>query len=379
MFYIGFYTTAEIEPKRSVSLAANSKMDYTIDVISECVDDLEVISAANSQRGETFSMGKRLKIRPNVILKLFPVVPAKNKLCQYINRILVNLSLFLYLIVRVSNKDIIIAYHSLITSSLVCLAKKIKGFKLILELNEIYSDVSSNRAIYRNKELQAISVADAYIFPNTLMNGLFNESHKPYLVEHGVYKANMNKIDRFNDGKIHIVYAGTFEMEKGGVITAINAGKFLPSNYHIHILGFGTKEEVDQVVSAISKAQEDADCIITYEGMLEGDDFQNFLKKCHIGLSTQIPGKKYNDTSFPSKILNYISNGLQVVSIAIPAVKQSELASCLFLYNENKPEEIANAILKIHEFNPNYNLLNSLDLKLRENFKALLNKLRNKL
>lgn len=56
----------------------------------------------------------------------------------------------------------------------------------------------------------------------------------------------------FNDGKTHVVYAGIFDPNKG-VITAVDAARFLNGNYHIHILGFGKQSEIDYVKSKIEE------------------------------------------------------------------------------------------------------------------------------
>lgn len=85
---------------------------------------------------------------------------------------------------------------------------------------------------------------------------------------------------------------------------------------------------------------------MTFEGELKGDDYKHFIQKCHIGLSTQDPTAAFNATSFPSKILVYLSNGLRVVSIRIPVVEHSAIADCLCFYDEQSPKMIANAIME---------------------------------
>lgn len=81
--------------------------------------------------------------------------------------------------------------------------------------------------------------------------------------------------------------------------------------------------------------------------MLIGDDYINLIQKCKIGLSTQNPSAAFNATSFPSKILIYLSNGLRVVTINIPAISNSAVSECLYFYNEQTPQEIAKAIMSV--------------------------------
>ena len=66
-------------------------------------------------------------------------------------------------------------------------------------------------------------------------------------------------------------------------------------------------------------------------------------------MSTQDPSATFNATSFPSKILSYMSNGLQVVSIQIEAIKHSAIGDKIHYYTEQTPRHIAEAIVSASE------------------------------
>ena len=83
---------------------------------------------------------------------------------------------------------------------------------------------------------------------------------------------------------------------------------------------------------------------MSYDGLLSGEDYIRFIQSCDIGLSTQNPDAAFNATSFPSKILSYMANGLRVVSIRIPAIEQSAVGDMLIYYDKQTPQEIARAI-----------------------------------
>ena len=87
---------------------------------------------------------------------------------------------------------------------------------------------------------------------------------------------------------------------------------------------------------------------VTYEGLLTGEEYIEFLQACDIGLSTQNPDAQFNNTSFPSKILSYMANGLRVVSIRIPAIEQSAVGDLVAYYDYQSAEEIAKAICKVN-------------------------------
>ena len=86
---------------------------------------------------------------------------------------------------------------------------------------------------------------------------------------------------------------------------------------------------------------------VSYDGLLSGEEYIRFIQSCDIGLSTQNPDAAFNATSFPSKILSYLSNGLRVVSIRIPAIEGSDVGDKLFYYDEQTPKQIADAILSV--------------------------------
>ncbi|MBO5480980.1 MAG: glycosyltransferase [Clostridia bacterium] len=153
--------------------------------------------------------------------------------------------------------------------------------------------------------------------------------------------------EKWNDGRIHCVYAGTFDPRKGGVAAAAAAAQFLNSNYHIHIIGFGSENDKKLLINTIEEVQKKSDCIVTYDGLFSGDEYIRFIQSCDIGLSTQNPEAQFNDTSFPSKVLSYLANGLRVISIRIKALETSAVNDLLYYYNKNDSKAIAQAIKSI--------------------------------
>ena len=149
------------------------------------------------------------------------------------------------------------------------------------------------------------------------------------------------------DDKIHVVYAGTFNPTKGGAAAAVAAAEFLSDKYHVHIIGFGSEQEKDSVIKQINETKKRTACEITFDGLKLGEEYTLFLQKCDIGLSLQNPDSVYNETSFPSKVVSYLSNGLRVVSIRIKALETSAVDGIITYYDCQDPKEIAKAIMKI--------------------------------
>ena len=144
-------------------------------------------------------------------------------------------------------------------------------------------------------------------------------------------------------------------------------------------MGFGTEKDKQNLLNEIENISKLQKCSVTYDGCLSGEDYIRFIQSCHIGLSPQNPLANFNATSFPSKILSYMSNGLRVVSINIPAIKNSSVGDFLYYFEEQTPEEIANAIMKTN-LNDGYNgrgIIANLDNDFSKNIKKLLEEIHN--
>lgn len=344
--YIGYYDIKEnAKEKRIFSLAAKTKMDYIVHCLQENGYDVEILSLALSDR-EIFLPGRRIKTRNGNQLVLIPSIAKKNFITKIIRHFWPNIYLLKYLLKNVKKDETIIVYHSLEYRNILSIAKKILGFRLILEVEEIYADVIKSEKISKY-EYRVISLAEAYIFSTPLLDEKLNDHRKPSISIYGTYKVEDDHGNKIDDGKIHVVYAGTFDPRKGGAYAAISAARFLGSKYHMHIAGFGTEIENEAIKNSIEKTIKETNCKITYEGLLTGDDYINMLQSCHIGLSTQTSTALFNDTSFPSKVLTYLANGLRVVSTRIKVLETSKVSDLLYYYDSDTSFEIAEAIKKI--------------------------------
>jgi glycosyltransferase involved in cell wall biosynthesis len=341
MKYIIHYDINKNEGRNYV-LAATNKADYIIHTLNDNGIDVDIISASLTSI-KRYVKGSKTKINNNTTLTKLPAFKWGNKFQKLIAYIWQNISLLFYLIFMTKKDEQIIAYHSLSTMLPIRLAKQIKKFKLILETEEIYSDVIGDNK-KRIKELKFFKLADKYIFPTSMLNDLVNTENKPYTIIHGTYEVEKERNVSFNDDKIHVVYAGTFDPRKGGA-TAATAAEFLPQNYHIHILGFGTEHDTKLIKNIINDTNAKHGATVTYDGLLSGEDYIQFLQKCQIGLSPQNPDADFNATSFPSKILSYMANGLKVVTIRIPAIESSAIGDSMYYYDTQTPQKIAEAIL----------------------------------
>lgn len=371
--YIAFYDTYyNSDEKRNSSLAATNKIDYICSVLNKEGFKVLIVSPSRTEKNQFFR-GKRIELSKGIDLKLFPTLPWGNKIQKSLSLIFGDFMLFMYLLLNVKKDETIIVYHSLGLRQVVNIAKKIIRFKIILEVEEIYQDIVKCSNRIKESEYKAFKNADKYIFPTELLNQKINDN-KPHTIIHGTYQVEEDRKCRFDDGKIHVVYAGTFDPRKGGAFAAVEAAEHLSENYHVHIIGFGSEDEKNMLLKKINDISKKTEATITYDGLLAGDEYIRFIQKCDIGLSTQIPEAVYNETSFPSKILSYMANGLRVVSIRIRVVEMSEIGRSIYYYNEQTPEAIAEAIssIDLNSFYDSRELISKLDMSFEESLRKLL-------
>lgn len=371
--YIGYYDSNynHLE-NRGYALAATNKMDYVCGALNKAGFKVVIVSPSRT-KNKKYYRGKEFIINRNVSLKLLPTFPWGNKIQKAVSMIMGDIMLFLYFTTKIQRNETIIVYHSLGLKSIVRFAKMMKGFKVILEVEEIYQDVMTYTKSIMKNEYKTFSIADKYIFATELLNQKLNVGNKPYSVIYGTYQVEKDRECRYNDGKIHVVYAGTFDPRKGGDLAAA-AAAYLPKNYHVHIIGFGSIDDTSRLLQKIDEISNKTEATVTYDGLLSGEEYIRFLQKCDVGLSTQIPEATYNETSFPSKILSYMANGLRVVSIRIRTIELSEVGQAVYYYDVPTPEAIANAIISI-DLNKLYDsreLIRRLDVNFTENIKKML-------
>jgi len=351
IYYIGNYARQAQELELFQSPAAANKMKYILDVIKTISPCTLVSLAVFKEHRWAFRRTRRIAWDERECDIIMPSIGSPIRIFRGINSVLVSLFTFLYIVFHAQKDDTVILYHSLGYTKAIALCKRIKKFRLIMEIEEIYADVSGNLK-GRQGEMELFKAADGYIFPTMLLEDAINLSHKPSVIIHGTYQVEhireecKTQHSNLRD-KIHIVYAGTFDPRKGGAVAAAEAAGFLPPNYHIHILGFGNEKDKKDLQNVVDKIARSGNANVTMDGLLSGEEYIRFLQGCDVGLSTQNPDAAFNATSFPSKILSYMANGLRVVSIRIPAIEKSEVGKSLYYYDEQTPENIAKAILSI--------------------------------
>ncbi|MDD7395099.1 MAG: hypothetical protein PUG14_03470 [Acholeplasmatales bacterium] len=356
---------------RNVTPSAITKGKYVASALASCSSEVEIVSLAYPTKDSQDEV--YYQVSENVICHLFKGKYSNNRIIRYLNHKLYDKKIRKYLKQNVKKDDIIVVYHSLANMKLVKYIKKNITDKIVYEVEEIYGDVINDEKT-KTKELKAFKNASSYIFSNDYLNSIINTKQLPYVTCYGTYEIPTLYKEAFNDNLIHCLYAGTLAQNKGA-LNAINVAKYLPNNYLIHILGFGSEKDIADIKNAVNEVNNSYGTTkVIYEGLKLNEEYLKFIQKCQIGLCTQNIDAAFNTTSFPSKILSYMSNGLEVVGVNIAAIKNSKVGQYIQFYNVPDEKEIANAILNINLNNKtnNVDVVKELDKEFKEDLKDML-------
>lgn len=356
---------------RNVTPSAITKGKYVASALASCSSEVEIVSLAYPTKDSQDEV--YYQVSENVICHLFKGKYSNNQIIRYLNHKLYDKKIRKYLKQNVKKDDIVVVYHSLANMKLVKYIKKNITDKIVYEVEEIYGDVINDEKA-KIKELKTFKNASSYIFSNDYLNSIINTKQLPYVTCYGTYEIPTLYKEAFNDNLIHCLYAGTLAQNKGA-LNAINVAKYLPNNYLIHILGFGSEKDIADIKNAVNEVNNSYGTTkVIYEGLKLNEEYLKFIQKCQIGLCTQNIDAAFNTTSFPSKILSYMSNGLEVVGVNIAAIKNSKVGQYIQFYNVPDEKEIANAILNINLNNKtnNVDVVKELDKEFKEDLKDML-------
>lgn len=326
--------------------SGSAKINYIKSAIREAGWNLSMFSPVCVKRSVATS--KKVKIDEHEIHYYPFSIGGHLRLVRLLSYILIYIQLFFYLFLHVKKNEIVLLYHSNPDTRIIKKLSKILGFKLILELEEIYSAVFHNTSNIEEEKNLASTAADAYLLVNNIISQKCNIT-KPSVVCEGQYLSlsDTSKTLVGDNGKINVLYAGV--IEKGAdAFAAIEAAKLLGAQYALHIAGYGSEEAIkDFEDTCDGYANCNNDCSIKFYGCLHGADYESLLSRCSIGLCSRMLEDELSDYTFPSKVFAYLARNLKVVCTPISCVMASDLSSNIVFSKDTTPFALAEAIKTI--------------------------------
>ncbi len=362
VFYASYYATKD--SNRFKNYAGEDKVDYICNALNSIGESVLVLSSSKTN-AKHFAKREKQHLFGTTDLLYFSSLPKKGMVFHAIDVIWGYLQLFIFILLFVQQSDTVIVYHSLGYRGLWSFLRKLKKFKYILEVEELYQSFKAANSSYKKHEKKVFRHPDAFLFSNQILADEINKDKKPAVIVNGIYKSNHRKtgicIKR-------VVYAGSLEAQKG-VDYIIPVAEYLPPDYEIHIIGFGSASDIQRVKDKIDCSSGN----ISYDGVFKGEAYIHFLQTCGIGLCIQDENDVFNKYEYPSKVFSYLSNGLQVVANDLIQLRQSEVFPYLHISKSKSAPDIAEAIINCSQcFLDTTDVMEKLDHCFKQNLKLIL-------
>ena len=377
IYYVGYYSGLENPNNFHEFPSSNSKMDYIISVIRRLNFNLTIFSLGFSKKKTcSFRKKKTIGLNQKTDFVFVSTISLSWSFLSFISKIWLYFQVIYLLVFIIKRDDIVLVYHSYLLNKVVNFCRLFSNFKLIYEVEEIYQAAWQNSEKKIEQEIKALQKADGFILVNDIMAEKCNFNNKPFVVCYGSYMQKENFNILINDGKVNLVYAGFIGGESSDVMLAIDTIDFLPDNYFLNVLGYGDEENIRMMNNKIDQINVGNGVEkVKYFGCLTGYEYDSFLTKCQIGLSTRVLIDQYSDFTFPSKVLVYLSNNIIPVSSKINCISKSEVTKSVVFYDENTPEAVAKSVLNINMdkyYSENIDMINDLDSRFLDDFNKLL-------
>jgi glycosyltransferase involved in cell wall biosynthesis len=377
ILYIGFYDDLiqNADEKRNCFISSVNKMHYIIQVLVDEGYHVTVLSPAWTMLKHGRFKGKNVDLDEHVRLHLTPSFGSENRILRSLAKLYALIWLFWKLLVLAKQDAKVIVYHAQLISIPILFAKKIKGFKIVLELEEIYHRIQRTGKTMRMMEKRMIGNAQGYILPNHLMKEHYlARRKKPSMVIHGDYRT-VRKARKRNDLKIELLFAGNVEKTRAGAFNAIKVMEHLGDRYRLHILGYGRESDLVELVmriTNINKAKHRE--AVIFQGTLTGQAYSDFLADCDIALNLQTRDNHSMDMAFPSKVVSYLAHGLHVISTRLNTLATSDVAAFIDFTDTDDPAAIAKQIIAVdlREASDPRPLLDQLDQNVHQELKHLI-------
>ena len=380
--YIGFYDFPDANESRVSTLAAINKMDYIAYAINQTGFDVHIVSPSwSSGNGvkSTAQKGGTIQCHSRKRVTFCPTFTTSKKITGYFKIVFTLIWLFFWLLKNVKKNEKIIVYHVQWLSLPIRLAKRLRGFHLILEVEELYCKIWKNKSILHKWEQKLIDSADSYITVSDVLADILGPKVKAIVYGNYLLPTHIADKPYFENDKINVVYAGSIDETKGGAYKAVDCAAALPEKYLMHISGPGDEKSQKILMDKIEKLNKELGRIACiYHGVINDDVFTNFLHSCQIALNPQYSGEKFRYL-FPSKIIKYMACNLRIVSTRIESIEKSVLSELITYSDDDQPVSIVKSILSVDLTRP-YESASGIQ-KLNEEFvlhlKDIFNEVRN--
>lgn len=365
IIYIGNYDNYDTNSNLLTQPSGNTKIRYILDAMKAAGINVHFISTAICREAKILRRTNFQYI--NMRVEYLFSFGHQGKLFNILSFLTIYAQL-LIILCTLNEPMPILVYHSPRLSAFIKRFQFLyKKCPLYFEIEEIYAIVKRQNDKCFKREVATLRSANGYIAVNDIILDACHLSGKS-LVCYG----NYNRVNRpkhtINPTCIRIIYAGGLDDD---AFLAISTATKLPSQYHLHILGYGSEEQIKVLYERIRIENEKIGYKkIEYNGCLSGIEYIDFLENCDVGLSTRNVDLMDSKYAFPSKILVYISHNLLTVSTPHYAISHSSIKDLVNFSIDSTAEAISTAICKSVEKRKlvdNYSTIENLNIQFINN------------
>ena len=234
----------------------------------------------------------------------------------------------------------IIIYHSFLFFPLI-LMLKLSGLKITLQVNEVFTRAGShNSVLHLVVEKLIFFLSSDYILATSQLLEYLPQSKiqklKTVPIIPGPISCPKNTLYNKYSSCSRLVYAGIIDKKKlGGAFIALQLARLLDDKkYTLDLFGFGLDDDIKDLIEQIRECNLVSQTKVRYMGELPHKDLVSNLTNYDVGLATQYIGTEFSASSFPSKILTYLSAGLHIVCATSMAVNRWDFKSAIFIYTK---------------------------------------------
>ena len=193
--------------------------------------------------------------------------------------------------------------------------------KLILDIEDgINDELTIHQKYFRNLLLKSyLKFSNRKVI--TVSNKLLNDSccNLGYVC-YGVHDFDENPISENKKvvGKLKVLFSGTLNQQTGvphllNLIDLIKSHKLVRDSIELNVTGFGSME-----VDLKNAAKECS--FVKFHGRVDFESYKKILKRSNIGLVLKDAESSMGHTTFPSKIVEFASEGLLLITSKVSDV-----------------------------------------------------------
>jgi len=262
-------------------------------------------------------------------------------LSQIVTLVFATFSVFKYK--RFKGETVVLFYNRMPAYVGTLLMSKLLGYSRVLDFED-GETTNRVRSLLMRFFYDIFCNKGVILACSTLIN---NTSCRPVQCYYGVNSSSKTSgIDKsWKDEKINFIFSGAILKDTGAslLVSVIKTLRVKPPAWvgEVNFIVTGAGEEIEKLSDLQSELQVPSLSVL---GRLSKKEYNKVVKNTHVGLSLKLNGGKYSNTTFPSKIIEFSSNNMLVITTNICDVKKVLGGDGALFVDSDNPHDIIQKI-----------------------------------